>query len=138
MSTTAQNLERLRQGVIAYALGTLGATAQQLSLHNVSFPEILTTLAVANSSTTCPDCGEPLRKHRPSMKALERLAELAKDHSSYCNENLLAAAREIRKLGGTTEEIQQFVGEHIDCADNEPTDCADSLAQEHSATSVIQ
>jgi hypothetical protein len=129
MSTTAQNLAHLREGVIAYTLSNLGSTTQQLALHNVSFSETLTTLAEANSSLTCPDCGEHW-KPKPGMKAQERLDELSEIYSGYVNGNLLRAAREIRKMGGTTDEIQQYIADHIDCDDQEHIDCADLHAQQ--------
>lgn len=122
MATTAQQIERLRQGQSVYALGCLGSTTRMLSLLTVPFSKAMSTISAADSTITCVDCNEPLRKHsQQNMKAAERLDEMVSDAFDYARENLIHAARELRALGSSLPEIQQFIVDH--CADKQEKEC---------------
>jgi hypothetical protein len=110
----AKQVESLRQAAVDYALGSIADAVRQASLLKIPFPEVLSAMAGADASITCPVHG-PHRKSSASMKAADRLEELITDDVEFAKQNLIRGARELRTFGFDLAKLQQFMENHINC-----------------------
>jgi hypothetical protein len=102
----------LYQGATQYALDSLSDAANQCSLLNVPFSQVLTSLVVARNRLGSLGHGRlELNNEAIAKKQLEVLffGDIA-----FAQSNLLCGARELRELRWDLEEILEFVATYTD------------------------